>query len=57
MITLADQLTIAVEDEVEQADGAAVLFRYLYNPVRELSGKLKLCTSLYPCCSTGSLEG
>ena len=41
MITLVDQLAIAVEDEVGQAGGAAVLFKYLSYPVKELSGKLR----------------
>ena len=33
MITPADKLVIAVGDEVEQAGGAAVLLKYLLNPV------------------------
>ena len=40
MITLADQPAIAVEDEVGQAGGAAVLFKCLLNTVKELSGEL-----------------
>ena len=39
VITLADQLAIAVEDEVEQAGGAAVLFKYLLNPLKEPDGR------------------
>ena len=57
MITLADQLTIAAEGEIEQADGAAVLFKCLLNPVTELSGELRRLSNLYPCCSAGSLGG
>ena len=34
VITLADQLVIAVEDEIGQAGGAAVLFKYLLYPVK-----------------------
>ena len=33
MITLADQLAIAVEDVVEEVGDAAVLFKCLLNPV------------------------
>ena len=54
--TLADQLAIAAEDEVEQAGDAAVLFKYLLNPVKELSGEMRLL-NLYPCCSAGSPGG
>ena len=54
MITLAVQLAINVEDEVRQEGGAAVLFKYLLNPVKELSGELRCLNNLYPCCSTGS---
>ena len=57
MITLAEHLAIAVEDEVGQAGGAAVLFKYLLNPVKELSGELGHLNSLYPCCSAGSPGG
>ena len=39
VITLAGQLVIAVEDEVGQAGGAAVLFKFLLNRVKELSGE------------------
>ena len=49
---LADQLAVAVEDEAEQAGGAAVLFKYLLNPVKELSGEVKHL-ALYHCYSTG----
>ena len=42
VITLTDQLTTAVEDKVEQAGGAAVLFKHLLNPVKELSGKTEV---------------
>ena len=57
LATLADQLAIAVEDEAEQAGGAAVLLIYLLNPVKELSGKLRNLNNLHPCCSEGSLGG
>ena len=57
MNTLADQLAIAVEDEVGQAGGAAVLFKYLLYPVKELSGELRCTNNLDPCCSAGSLGG
>ena len=57
MIILADQLAIAVEGEIEQADGAAVLFKYLLNPVKELSGELRRLNNLHPCCSAGSPGG
>ena len=42
MITLADQLAIAVEDKAEQAGDAAVLLKYLLNSAKELSGALKI---------------
>ena len=48
VITLADQLVIAVEDEAGQAGGAAVLFKYLLYPVKELSGDLRRLNNLYP---------
>ena len=54
VITLADQPAIAVEDEVGQAGGAAVLFKCLLNPVKELSGELRRLNNLYPCSSAGS---
>ena len=57
VITLVDQLTIAVEDEVGQAGSAAVLFKYLVNPVKELSGELRCLSNLYLCCSAGSPGG
>ena len=57
VITLVDQLVIAEEDEVEQAGGAAVLFKCLLNPVKELSGESRRLNNLYPCCSAGSLRG
>ena len=57
MITLADQLVIAVEVEFEQAGGASVLLKYLFNPVKELLGELRHLNNLYPCCSTGSSGG
>ena len=54
MITPTDQLAIAVEDETEQEGGAAVLLKYLLNPVKELSSKLRCLANLYHCCSKGS---
>ena len=48
MIIPAEQLTIAVEGEVEQAGGAAVLMKYLLNPEKELSGELRRLNNLYP---------
>ena len=57
VIILADQLAIAVEDEVGQAGGAAVLFKCLLNLVKELSGESRYLNNLYPCCSAGSPEG
>ena len=54
VITLADQLARAVEDKVEQAGGAAVLLKYLLNPVKELSAELRRLKNLFPCCSAGS---
>ena len=57
MITPADQLAIAVEDEVEEAGGAAVLLKYLLNPVKELSGESRRLNNLYPFCSIGSPGG
>ena len=39
MITLVYQLAIAVEDEVGQTGGAAVPFKCLVYPVKELSGE------------------
>ena len=57
MIILADQLAIAVEDEVQQAGDAAVLLKCLLNPVKELSGELRHLNNLYPCSSAGSPEG
>ena len=51
-MTPADQLAIAVENEVEQAAGAVVLLKNLLNQVK-LSGELRRLTNLYPCCSTG----
>ena len=47
MITLADQLAIAVEDEVGQAGGAAVLFKCLLYPVKKLSGEWRRLNNLY----------
>ena len=47
----------AVGDEAGQAGGAAVLFTYLLNPVKELSHELRRLKHLYPCCSAGSLGG
>ena len=40
VIVLADEQAIAVEDEVGQAGGAAVLSECLLNPMKELSGEL-----------------
>ena len=57
VITLADQLAIAVEDEVGQAGGAAVFFKCLLYPVKELSGESRRLNNLYPCCNTGSPGG
>ena len=57
VITLADQVAIAVEDEVGQAGGAAVLFKCLLNPVKELTGETRRLNNLYPCCSAGSVGG
>ena len=57
MITLADQLVIAAEDEVGQAGGAAVLLKCLLYPLKELSGELRRLNNLYPCCNAGSLGG
>ena len=57
MITIMDQLVVAVEDEEEQAGSAAVLFKYLLNPGKELSGELMFLNNLYPCCSAGSARG
>ena len=41
VITLTDQLAIAVEYEVGQAGGAAVVLKCLLNPVKELSGRIE----------------
>ena len=57
VIILADQLAIAVEDEVEQAGGAAVLLKYLFSPVKKLTGKLRRLNNLYSSFSAGSLGG
>ena len=46
VIILADQLVIAVEDEVGQAGGAAVLFKCLLNPLKELSGNSRCLNNL-----------
>ena len=46
-----------VEDEIEQAGGAAVLFKYIFNPVKELSGELRCLSNFYPCCSASSPGG
>ena len=40
VIVLADEQAIAVEDEVGQAGGTAVLSECLLNPMKELSGEL-----------------
>ena len=48
VITLTNQLATAVEDEIGQAGGAAVLFECLLNPVKELSGELRRLNNLYP---------
>ena len=34
-----------------QASGAAVLFKYLLYPVKELPGELRRLNNLYLCCS------
>ena len=39
VITPADQLAIAVEDETDQAGSAAVLMKYFLNPAKEQSGE------------------
>ena len=57
VITLADQLAIAAGDEVGQACGAAVLFKCLLYPVKELSGESRRLNIPYPCCSACSLGG
>ena len=57
VITLVDQLVIAAEDEVGQAVGVAVLFKFLLYPVKELSGESRRLNNLHPCCSAGSLRG
>ena len=57
MITVAGPLAKAVEDEVEQAGGAAVLLKYLVNPVKELSGELRRVNNLYSCSSAGVPAG
>ena len=57
MVTLTDQLATAVEGEVGQARGAAVLFKCLLNPVKELSDESRRLNNLYPCCSAGSPGG
>ena len=41
----------------EQAGDAAILFEYLFSPVKELLGELRHLNILYPCCSTGSQGG
>ena len=48
-----DQLAMAVEDEVEQASGAAVLLKYLLNPAKERSGELRCLNNLYAYFSAG----
>ena len=53
MITPVHQMAIAVEDEVEEAGGAADLLKYLLNPVKKLSGELR-CLD-HPFCSADSL--
>ena len=57
MSKLADKLAIAVAYEVERAGGAAVLLKYLLNPVKVLSGELRQLNNIYPCCSAGSAAG
>ena len=42
---------MAVEDEVGQAGGAPALFKYLSNPVKELSGELRCLNNLYPAAA------
>ena len=56
-MTPADQLAIAAEDEVGQAGGGDVLFKYTLNPVKELSGESRHLNNLYPCCSAGNPGG
>ena len=41
---------IAVEDEVEQAGGAAVFFKCLLNPVKELSSSALCLNPQSTCC-------
>ena len=48
MITSADQLAIAVEDEVKQAVGSALLLKCLLNPLKGLSDDLRRLNNLYP---------
>ena len=57
MITLMDQLVIAVEDKDGQAGGAAVLFNYLLNPLKGLSDELGRLNNPYPCCSASIARG
>ena len=54
LVTLPYQLSIAIEDELELADDAAVLLGCLLFQVKELSGDLRYSDNLYPCCSAGS---
>ena len=57
VITLSDQLAIVVEHEVGQAGGAAVLFKYLLNPVKEHPGELRRLDNFYPYCGAANLGG
>ena len=56
MFTLADQLAIAAEDEVGQAGGAAVLFKCLLYPVKELSGDLRRLRTSTPAAAQAVRE-
>ena len=57
MITTTDQLAVAAEDEVEQADAIAVLFKYLLSSLKELLGELRRLNNLFLCCTAGSSGG
>ena len=57
MIAPMEQMVTVVEDEAEQAGSAAVLLKYVVNPVKELLGELKRLNNLCPCCSVGSPGG
>ena len=46
MTSPADQIAIAVANEVEQAGSPAVLLKYISNPAKELSGELRRLNNL-----------